>query len=276
MFFCPLCKNIINNFNSACCVKNDEGLPILIKNFEYLENDLAILREKKHEWYQSTHLNYLSGPFRHHIAKRISYLKDTFKSLNLPKNPILLDIGCGDGFNLTWLKEFTQNLYGTDYNFLRALRAKKLEIGNIALADINSYPVHDNSFDVVFFNHVLEHISDDEGALSEVFRILKKDGICILGIPNEGAIFWKLAYKIEPKIKETTDHLHFYTLKSASQLSKKVGFQIMSTKRIGYGIPYWSYDAVIRQNKFVHDFLDIVGRLFFPTQATSLYLILKK
>lgn len=276
VFFCPVCTKNIEDFSKVCCVDSASQLPILIKNFEVLEGDLKRLRDSKESWYSDTHLNYLQGPYRHHIKKRISYLKDMIKRLKLDSKSTFLDIGCGDGFNLTWLKEHFVNLYGTDYNLLRATRAKNLNLAKIAVADITDYAAHDNSFDVVFFNHVLEHIPDDVKALQEVYRIIKKGGVCILGIPNEGVRWWQWAYKLEPQSRETTDHVHFYTPTSAKNLCTSVGFEIMEVKRLGYGVPHWTIDSLIRQNKFVHDFLDIVGRIFFPNQATSLYLILRK
>jgi len=276
MFFCPLCKKTIINFNKACCVKNREEIPVLIDGFSNLEEKIALLREQKQGWYQATHVNYLQGPFRYHIRDRLAYLKKIFKKFNFSYDSTMLDLGCGDGFNLSWLKDFSKNLYGTDYNLLRAVRARNLGIANIAVADINKYPCYDKFFDVVFFNHVLEHIPDEESALKEVFRILKIDGFCVLGVPNEGAFFWQLAYNLEPKIKKSTDHLHFYTLKSISKLCKNIGFKVVQTKRLGYGIPHWTIDSIIRQNKIIHVFLDVIGRLFFSSQATSLYLILQK
>lgn len=52
-------------------------------------------------------------------------------------------------------------------------------------ADICNLPFQDNSYDVVFCNHVLEHIEDDKKAMSELFRVLKSDGYGIFQIPQE-------------------------------------------------------------------------------------------
>ncbi len=52
-------------------------------------------------------------------------------------------------------------------------------------ADICNLPFHDNSFDLVFCNHVLEHIPNDTKAMQEIFRVLKKGGMAILQIPQD-------------------------------------------------------------------------------------------
>ena len=52
-------------------------------------------------------------------------------------------------------------------------------------ADIRDLPFENDSFDVVFCNHVLEHIEDDKKAMSELFRVLKKGGFGIFQIPQD-------------------------------------------------------------------------------------------
>ena len=52
-------------------------------------------------------------------------------------------------------------------------------------ADICDLPFDDESFDVVFCNHVLEHIEDDKKAMNELFRVLKPGGLGIFQIPQD-------------------------------------------------------------------------------------------
>jgi SAM-dependent methyltransferase len=52
-------------------------------------------------------------------------------------------------------------------------------------ADICNLPFEDQSFDVIFCNHVLEHIVDDKKAMQELFRVLKKEGFGIFQIPQD-------------------------------------------------------------------------------------------
>jgi len=52
-------------------------------------------------------------------------------------------------------------------------------------ADICNLPFKDNEFDVIFCNHVLEHIPDDTKAMQELYRVLKKGGMAILQIPQD-------------------------------------------------------------------------------------------
>ena len=52
-------------------------------------------------------------------------------------------------------------------------------------ADICDLPFEDNSFDIIFCNHVLEHIEDDKKAMQELYRVLKKGGFGVFQIPQD-------------------------------------------------------------------------------------------
>ncbi len=52
-------------------------------------------------------------------------------------------------------------------------------------ADICNLPFGENEYDIIFCNHVLEHIPDDTKAMQELYRVLKPGGMAILQIPQE-------------------------------------------------------------------------------------------
>lgn len=52
-------------------------------------------------------------------------------------------------------------------------------------ADILDLPFDDDVFDIVLCNHVLEHIEDDQKAMAELFRVMKKGGMGIFQVPQE-------------------------------------------------------------------------------------------
>ena len=52
-------------------------------------------------------------------------------------------------------------------------------------ADICDLPFEVSSYDIIFCNHVLEHIPDDTKAMQELYRVLKKGGMAILQIPQD-------------------------------------------------------------------------------------------
>lgn len=52
-------------------------------------------------------------------------------------------------------------------------------------ADICDLPFEDNTYDVIFCNHVLEHIPDDKKAMQELYRVMKPGGYGIFQIPQD-------------------------------------------------------------------------------------------
>lgn len=49
--------------------------------------------------------------------------------------------------------------------------------------DLQELPFEEQTYDFVFASHVLEHVPDDQKALSEIRKILKPNGIAILPVP---------------------------------------------------------------------------------------------
>ena len=98
--------------------------------------------------------------------------------------------------------------------------------------DIHEIPFDENTFDVTFCNHVMEHVADDHQAMSELFRVLKPGGWAIIQIP----LFHPLPEKTfeDPKItspKERekafgqSDHVRLYGHDYPDRL-RKAGFDV--------------------------------------------------
>lgn len=54
---------------------------------------------------------------------------------------------------------------------------------HVVCVDITSIGTKSNYFDLVIANHVLEHVSDDSRALSEILRVLRPGGYAVLQTP---------------------------------------------------------------------------------------------
>src|SRR5690606_15351560 len=56
--------------------------------------------------------------------------------------------------------------------------------------DITDIKVQNDQYHLIICYHVLEHIDNDYQAMNELFRVLKKDGTCIIQTPfKEGDIY---------------------------------------------------------------------------------------
>jgi SAM-dependent methyltransferase len=97
--------------------------------------------------------------------------------------------------------------------------------------DITQIPYPDNTFDVIFCNHVLEHVMDDRKAMREMLRVLKPGGWASLQVP--------LSSRIEKTFEDPTitspkdrlkyflqeDHVRLYGLDYQERL-KEEGFLV--------------------------------------------------
>lgn len=98
-------------------------------------------------------------------------------------------------------------------------------------ADILDLPFEDNSFDLVFCNHVLEHIEDDHKAMTELYRVLKKDGMGIFQIPQDLSLdktyedFSITSREERMKYFGQYDHVRIYGKDYFDRL-RKVGFKV--------------------------------------------------
>jgi len=97
--------------------------------------------------------------------------------------------------------------------------------------DIMDTKLPDNSYDIVFANHVLEHVSNDIDAMKEIYRIMRPNGWAILQVPinpNYQTTDEDLTVT-DPKEREKRfgqyDHLRFHGLDYPKRL-QTAGFKV--------------------------------------------------
>ena len=96
--------------------------------------------------------------------------------------------------------------------------------------DIQDMPFDDNTFDVIFCNHVLEHVADDKKAMSELHRVMKPGGFGIFQVPidynRETTLEDPNITSEEDRVKHywQKDHVRLFGLDYLSKL-ESVGFE---------------------------------------------------
>ncbi len=97
--------------------------------------------------------------------------------------------------------------------------------------DLHNIPLDDNQYDVIFCNHVMEHVKDDLQCMKELFRILKPGGWGIMQVPidhsrTETYEDWSIT---DPKEREKHfwqyDHVRLYGLNYPKRL-EEAGFRV--------------------------------------------------
>ncbi len=106
-------------------------------------------------------------------------------------------------------------------------------------ADICDLPFKDNTYDVVFCNHVLEHITDDKKAMSELYRVLKPGGWGIFQVPqnvNKQATYEDFTITSPEERKKhfgQYDHVRVYGLDFFKRL-ENIGFSVDEFKVVDH------------------------------------------
>jgi SAM-dependent methyltransferase len=97
--------------------------------------------------------------------------------------------------------------------------------------DITNIDFEDNYFDFILCNHVLEHIPDDKRAMSELYRVMSKDGSGIFQVPIDysRSVTYEDWNIISPEEREKAfgqnDHVRWYGNDYKNRL-EKVGFKV--------------------------------------------------
>jgi SAM-dependent methyltransferase len=94
----------------------------------------------------------------------------------------LLEVGCGMGTDLLQFARGGAKVTGVDLTprSIEISRRHLLiygETGEFALADCETLPFADESFDVAYSNGVLHHTPDTAGAVREIHRVLRPGGL---------------------------------------------------------------------------------------------------
>ncbi|MFN0140823.1 MAG: class I SAM-dependent methyltransferase [Pyrinomonadaceae bacterium] len=99
----------------------------------------------------------------------------------------VLDIACGTGYGLAFLRARAKSVTGVDVDIdaaREALSECDTDSVHVLLGDGTNLPFNDESFDVVTSFETLEHLHARREFLAELKRVLRTGGTLILSTPN--------------------------------------------------------------------------------------------
>ncbi|MCP4373757.1 MAG: class I SAM-dependent methyltransferase [Deltaproteobacteria bacterium] len=107
------------------------------------------------------------------------------KAIPYIEGKIILEVSFGNGYLMTQYAKDDYDIYGIDYNekmldiTSRKLLAKKID-AKLSKANVEKLPFPDNTFDTVINTMAFTGYPDGDKAVSELKRVLKKDGRLLL------------------------------------------------------------------------------------------------
>lgn len=179
--------------------------------------------------------------------KQVPYLiKTYFKILEeikneLPKNPKVLEVGCGDGFFLKALVDlgFTNNVFGVEPSSKMISEADPILRNKIKVDIFKSNIFPKNSFDLILCFHTLDHMFDPKEFVQGTQAMLKKNGYVIVIVHDTEGLSVKLFG--ERSAIFDIEHIYLFNKKTLKEIFIRNGFKNVSVFNLinNYPLNYW-------------------------------------
>lgn len=151
----------------------------------------------------------------------------------------VLELACGTGIFSFMLAEYAKSWEATDFSekmiseAKAAQKKKKVIVGlNFSVQDATNLPYENGRFDAIMIANALHIMPDPEKALSEIKRVLKKDGLLFAPtfVHGEGA-----GFALRTGLIELFGFKAFLKPTNAefAEFIEKNGFTVMECEKIG-------------------------------------------
>jgi 2-polyprenyl-3-methyl-5-hydroxy-6-metoxy-1,4-benzoquinol methylase len=200
----------------------------------------------------------------------------------LTRKKKLLDIGCGTGYFLSYMKKHSYDVMGIEKNSV----AKEFAVKNFKLKikppeDLLNGTIK-KQFDIITLWHVLEHLYNPQIYLKMIHELLHDDGILLIALPNHHS-FDAAHYKDKWAAYDLPRHLWHFTPETLKSFAEKCKFEIKALKGLHFDPFYNSLLSAKYKSKYIYFFSGVaIGFISYLTgllntkKCSSITYILKK
>jgi SAM-dependent methyltransferase len=167
----------------------------------------------------------------------------------------ILDVGCGSGWPLSLLRKVgMKNLVGLDPYMSHEVIEEGFQILKKTILDLPN----DQEFDLVMFNHSLEHIPDQLETILKVSSIMARDGVCLVRIPVKTDHLFNL-YGVNWVQIDAPRHFFIHTLESFNFLVNKAGLVVRDVIFDSTEFQFWGSEQcksdipLLGENSYLRD-----------------------
>ena len=199
--------------------------------------------EHIYKYYQS--INYIShSSTKKGLINKVYHLvrsyqlykkKEIIQKISNMKKGEILDIGCGTGDFLKHMASSGWHAYGVETDRGAKIIAEK-KLGKKIEEKLDLLN-RENKYDVISMWHVLEHVYDVEKYLKKVYKLLKDDGVLVVGVPNCASYDAK-KYKGNWVAYDLPIHLSHFRKNNIEALAKKSSFELKQIKPLFFDAYY--------------------------------------
>ncbi len=189
----------------------------------------------------------------------------------------ILDAGCGVGMYTGQFRRFSPHVTGVEVDPSVAAQAAA-RLPGIVLAPAEALPFADGSFDVVFSHEVIEHVTDDAAAASEMVRVTAPGGRIVLFCPNRlypfetHGHYWRGRYHFgntplinwlpDPLRNRLAPHVRAYTGPALRGL-----FRDQPVRVVHHSVIYPGFDNVVARRPALGS---VLRRVLYALEHTSM------
>lgn len=199
--------------------------------------------------------SYASGDYftsKHQYIHRWAEFSRMFETLldkvvRFKRGGKLLDIGAGVGTLLHVAAQREFDVHGVEISEWASAFARNEMNLPVITGTLEDAKLLSRDYDVIIMNHVLEHVDNPRALLDEIRRILKDDGVLVIGVPNIGSIMAKCMGSRWASLRPE-EHIWQFTPRTLRQLIGRTGFnELYLEAKDNYQAIGWGPKALLRR-----------------------------
>jgi len=226
--------------------------------------DRRLLRERRGRAAGGLHAHdFLLTEIAERLADRLSDIARRF--------PVTLDLGARNGILARTLqgRGGIETLVQSDASLVNV---RRLQGGSNLVADEELLPFKEHCFDAVLSNLALHWVNDLPGALAQIRRSLKPDGLFLASLFGTGTLHELRTALMEAELAETGGASPrvspFADLRDAAGLLQRAGFALPVADADTVTVTYGDFLALLRDLRGMGETNLLIDRLKHPTRRT--------
>lgn len=171
----------------------------------------------------------------------------------------VLDVGCGRGLTLHYLKDLGFEAHGMEFSDTAAWHARNTLGLAVETGDFLLSPHQKGIYNAVVFWHSLEHLPRPAEALARAKELLRPGGLLVVAVPNldslQGSLFGRHWFHLD-----VPRHYFHFNSDNLNAVLKNLGFRVVqedhfSFEQNPYGWLQSFYNALGFDNNFLYTVL---------------------
>ncbi len=216
---------------------------------------------------------------------------DTLRKLDPELSPTdsnVLIAGCGAGHEAGLIQRLLDaNVEAVDVEDEFRDEFRNWPKLNYQIASVCQLPFQDNSFDAIFYHHVIEHVDNPTASLVDLARVLRPGGWIFIGTPNRLRIVSSVGAHKQTQWDPTwrnklQDNINDWTARFKGQFRNECGAhagfsqrELTGMLKKDFGQQHWVTQQYLQYKYLNHKFAPVVSliasRLFRQFTAPSIY-----